>query len=60
MDVLGVEVEGDPWRILRMDWIVMEMEKEVEWALRNGELMKMKCRIGVMVWKMARGNVREW
>ena len=43
IDVLGGEVEGDLWRMLRM----------------SGDAAKMKSRIGVMVWKVARGDEGE-
>jgi len=60
MDVFGGEVEGDPWRMLRMSWNAMELEKKVKWTLENGGLMKMKIRNGAMIWKEARGDVGEW
>ena len=59
MDVLGGEVEGDPWRMLKMSGEVAELEKEMRFALKNGELVKMKRRIGAMIWKVARGNEGE-
>ena len=51
-------MEGDPWRMLRMSGNVAEME-ELKLALGNGGFVKMKSRIGAMVWKVARGDERE-
>ncbi|QCE14583.1 hypothetical protein DEO72_LG11g1586 [Vigna unguiculata] len=59
MDVLGGEVEGNPWRMLRLSENAAKMEKELKLALRNGGFVNMKSRIGVMVWKVARGDEGE-
>jgi len=59
MDVFGRELEGDPWRMLRMSGYVVEMENEMKLALENGGLVKMKIKIGAMVWKVARGDEGE-
>jgi len=56
VDVLGGEVEGDPWRMLRMSGEAAELEKEMKLALENGRLVKMKRRIGAMICKVAKGN----
>ena len=60
MDVLGGEVEGDPQRMLRMSGDAAKLKKEMKLALRNGGLVKMKRRIGAMIWKVARGDIGEW
>jgi len=37
-----------------------KLKKEMKLALRNGGLVKMKRRIGAMIWKVARGDIGEW
>jgi len=59
MEVLGGEVEGHPWRMLRMSENAAKMEKELRLALGNGGFMNMKSTIGVMEWKVARGDEGE-
>ena len=48
MDVLGGEVEWDPWRMLRMSRDAGEMEKELKLALENGDLWR--WRVELVLW----------
>jgi len=46
--------------MLRMSRDATKLEKEMKLALGNRGSMKMKRRIGAMIWKVARGDIGEW